>query len=184
MEQNRALILEQTLEQYSRWYNIDRKPEEELPLVAAAQFHEHAEGFVLVKKAQTWTADSHEYTFFFSVPRLTKAIYDECLAKTLELGMPLVEPKSGHRSTYIVMVVICDAADDDALRELKKCRISKSFQFSLKGWMEVHTAAVEVGKAEITANRAAYNTAKFLENVLRPQKRKRNKVKEFLLGRK
>lgn len=183
MDITRNELLERVLDTYSRWYDVERCDEKDLPLAATAQFHEHGTGYVLVKRAQTWVADRHEYTYFFTTDHLTKDIYDKLLAKTLELGEPLVNPVAGHMSTNIVMVVVCDSADEDALAALKKCRIKKSFQFSLKGWMEVQTAAIDVGKATITANAAAANTAKFLKNVAFPQTR-RETIFNRIFGRK
>jgi len=138
-------------------------------LAAVGEFHEMGSGYVLIKAAKTYTANRHEYVYFYSIPHLNLATYESCLARTRSLGEPRVEPVEGHMCTNIVMVVFCDTADADALEALKKCRIRKSFQFSFKGWMEVQTAAVEVGKAEITANFAGYNTAKFLKSVVDPK---------------
>ncbi len=177
MQQERDALLERILDYYSRWYDIERYEEPSAPLVASAAFHEHGTGYILVRKAEMWSADRHEYAYFFSLPHLTAELYQACLDKTLELGEPRVDPVSGHMCTSLVTVILCDAADEDALRALKKCRIRKSFQFSLKGWMEIHTAAVEVGKASITANGAARNTAKFLKSVLSPKRKKRGFLK-------
>lgn len=184
MDITRGEMLERVLNAYSRWYDIDRKNEESLPLAATAQFHEHATGYVLIKAAQTWAADRHEYTYFYSVSHLSMSVYEELLKQTLELGEPLVNPEKGHMSTNIVMVIVCDTADADALTALKKCRIKKSFQYSLRGWMEVQTAAIDVGKAEITANAAAGNTADFLKNVAYPQERRETSLFKRIFGRK
>lgn len=170
MEENRAELLERVLTVYGNWYNIDRKDEAEAPLVASGVFDEHGEAFMLIKKAKMWTADRHEYTFFFSVPHLDTACYEACLAKARELGEPMVKPGPNHMCSYVVMVILCDDADEAALAALKKCRIRKSFQFSLQGWMEVHTAAIEVGKASVTANSDGYHTAKFLKKIVCPEK--------------
>jgi len=172
LEETRITLLEKVLNAYGRWYNIERT-DASGALVAKAAYHENDQGYVLIKAAKTWSASRHEYAFFYSVPHLDKAVYEACLAQTRELGEPLVNPVKGHMSTYLVMVILCDTADADALEALKSCRIQKSFQFSLRGWMEIHTAAIEVGKASVTANSLGYNTAKFLKNILCPPKQRR-----------
>lgn len=177
MQLDRSALLERILDAYSRWYDIERYDGPDAPLAASAAFHEHGTGYILIRRAEMWSADRHEYAYFFSLPHLTEALYRDCLNKTLELGEPRVDPVSGHMCTSLVTVILCDTADEAALRALKKCRIRKSFQFSLKGWMEVHTAAVEVGKASVTANGAARNTAKFLKSVLSPKRKKRGFLK-------
>ena len=178
MEDTRAELLQKLLNSYSKWYDISLQPAESEPFVARGEFHEQAGGYMLVKSAQTWSADRNEYVYFFSVPHLTKADAEQFVNKARELGEARVNPDKNHMSSNIVMVALCDEADADALAAVKAVRIRKSFQFSLKGWMEVHAAVIEVGKTEVTANFAGYNTAKFLKSILCP------KAKRTLFGRK
>ena len=42
-------------------YDIVRIEEQGNPLAVKAAFHEHGTGYLLVKKAELWTADRHEY---------------------------------------------------------------------------------------------------------------------------
>jgi hypothetical protein len=67
-------------------------------------------------------------------------------------------------------VILCDTADEDAVETVKRYRHRKSFQFSLQGWMEVHTALVELGKDSVVSNPDGRQTAKFLKSVLHPPK--------------
>ena len=84
-----------------------------------------------------------------------------------------LEGKDAHMCTRLVAVFLCDSADQAAVEEIEKCRIYKSFQFSLKGWMEFHTAAIDFGKESVVSNRYGRETAKFLKSVLHPPKRRR-----------
>ena len=63
---------------------------------------------MLVKKAKLWDADSNEYVYIFSVPELTKELYERCKAYAYEEGMKLIDPKPGHMYSYITPVFICD----------------------------------------------------------------------------
>lgn len=176
MELTRETLLERMLTAYGPYYDIQRKQETDAPLVATAVFHEHGVGYVLIRKAEMWSADRHEYVYIYSVPHLTGKVCQRCLEQARKLGMEQIDPQPGHMSSYIVAVFFCDSAEDDAVEMIKKCRVRKSFQFSLRGWMEVHTALVELGKDSVTANPAGRNTAKFLKSVLHP------KVKQRLSG--
>ena len=78
----------------------------------------------------------------------------------------------GHMASYITAVFVCDTCDEDALKALKKCRIYKSFHFSLHGWMNFHAALVRVADSRIDANRSGHHVAKILKKVLYSQTRK------------
>ncbi|MDD6347553.1 MAG: hypothetical protein PUA52_06070 [Lachnospiraceae bacterium] len=175
-ELSREELQEKLLRVYSRWYDIDRCEASEEPLFATAEFHEHQTGFALVRKAEMWSADRHEYTYFFSMPELTPEIFEACMEKAKTLGLAKIDPESGHMCSYIAAVFLCDSADPEAVRALKRYRCRKSFQFSLKGWMEIHAAMMERGKDSIVANGDGRNTAKFLKNMLQKKPGKKHKV--------
>ena len=170
MDQARNEIVERLLDTYSSWYTLER-PEGEEPLTAKGEFHEHGTGYLFTKKAEMWTADCHEYLYIYSMPQLTTEAFTACLDRTRSLGEPLVQPQKNHKSTYLTMVIVCDTADEDALKALKKCRVRKSFHFSLYGWMEVHTAAVVLRGDTIVSNGDGRQTREFLKNVLHPRKK-------------
>lgn len=176
----RQEFLDIVLKSYAPYYDIETLENTEGPLVAKASYHEHGTGYLLVKKAELYTADKHEYVWFFSVPRLTGELYQSFLDQVVAEGLPMVDPKPGHMSTALSAVVICDEAGEDALAAAKKCRIRKSFQFSLRGWMEVQTVIAEMGRSEVTGNTFARDTAEFLKNLLHPRtEQKKEKLFKF-----
>ena len=77
----------------------------------------------------------------------------------------------GHMYSYITPIFICDQVDEDARKALKKCRIYKSFHFSLHGWMDFHAALVDLGHDRFDSNRAGKTTVKILKKVLLHQKK-------------
>ena len=81
----------------------------------------------------------------------------------------------GHMYTYITAVFVCDTSEDDAREALQKCRIYKSFHFSLHGWMDFHAAVLETGSGRITANRSGKCVEKVMKNVLFQKKKKRRR---------
>ena len=86
------------------------------------------------------------------------------------MGLAHIGP--GHMYTFISPIFICDTCDEDARRALKKCRIYKSFHFSLHGWMDYRTAVVELGRSRIDANQSGRSVAKILKKVLYPKGKK------------
>lgn len=171
-------LLDRILLSYASCYDIERVEEEDGPLVVRAAFHEHGTGYLLVKKAELWTADRHEYLWIYSLPRLTEEDFQRFVEQVRREGEPLVDPKPGHMSTSLVLMVLCDEAEAGALQAAKKSRIRKSFQFSLRGWMEVQTVIAEMRSAAVTENIYARDTAKFLKNLLQP-KAEQKKAKLF-----
>ena len=75
----------------------------------------------------------------------------------------------GHMASYITPIFICDTCDEAARKALKKCRIYKSFHFSLHGWMDHHTALVELSTGQIDGNLGGRHTANILKKVLYSQ---------------
>ena len=68
----RSELLEKVIQGYAPYYDIERTEDEQDLLRATAAYHEHGSGYLLSKKAVLYTADKHEYVWFFSVPGLTK----------------------------------------------------------------------------------------------------------------
>lgn len=173
MAMNRSELLEQIINACGVHYDIHRRDEADLPLAAECVYHEHQTSYMVVKKAEMWSAHRHEYWYLFTLPHLTAETAQQCIDKTLELGEPQVKPGKNHMCTNLVCVILCDSADEEGLKLLKKCRIRKSFHFSLHGWMEVQAAAAVLGKETTAANAAGRNAEKFLKTVLHPKPRHR-----------
>ena len=155
---------------YTRWYDVEIMPEESLPLAAKASFHETGTGYVLVRKAEMWTAEKHEYSYIYVLPDFTAADCEKLMEETLSMGEPLVDPKPGHMCTNISMIILCLSADEEARKALKKIRLKKSFKLSMHGWMEFHASAVIAGEERIISNPAGAPTARFLKKILYSKK--------------
>ncbi len=173
---SREEMLEKLLEAYSGYFDIERKEEQDFPLVASCHFHVRSAKYVLLKKAELWSANSNEHVYIFSVPELTEEIYRACEKKAYDLGMALIEPNKEHMYTYITAVFLCDACTGEAARLLKKCRIYKSFHFSLYGWMNFHTVLVRRGADTFPTNRSGRENAKLMKNIFMKQEKKKRSV--------
>lgn len=170
---DRTAMLNKILDRYAAWYDVERMETGEESLVAAAAYHEHTTGFALMRKAEMWSADRHEYVYFFSLPELTGESYDACFARAMALGEKLVEPKPGHMCTAISVVFLCDRVNEDAKQRVTRCRFRKSYRFSLWGWMEARICAVDLEESAVYANPAAHETERFMNNLLHPRPPKR-----------
>ena len=168
----RAEAADKLLDRYTGYFDITHADQTQTPLVATCDFHAHSEKYVLSKKAKLWEAGSHEYVFLFSVPHLTEDIYKSCRDYALENGMAKVEPGPTHMYSYITAVFLCDSCDDDARKALKRCRLYKSFRMSYWGWMDFHTAMVELPEEKVSSNASGHSAAQvFKQGLFHKQKK-------------
>ena len=165
LELNRDEILEKLLHSYEGYFDIERSDDFEPPLEAVCHFHVRSAKYVLLKKAELWSATSDEHVYIFSVPELTGELYHICEKRAYDEGMKLIDPKPGHMYTYITAVFICDNCTPEAKKLLKKCRLYKSFHFSLHGWMDFHTVLIQRGASDFPTNRSGKSNAKFMKNI-------------------
>ena len=99
---------------YQNDFDVRRCEEHEQPLAAQMDFYAESSKYVLSKKAKLWEANSFEYVYLFSVPHLTKEIYEACEKKAYEEGMARINPGPNHMYTYITALFLCDSCDEDA----------------------------------------------------------------------
>jgi len=155
---------------FAAYYDVNKVPDVQGPLVLRCDLHVNNQKYVLFKKNVIWEANCHEYVYLFSVPHLTYDIYKECEKLAYDAGMELIEPVPGHMYTYISCMIIADGAEPEAVKALKKCRLRKSFRFSLRGWMEFHTALLDLGSDRGYTNHPGREFAKLFKSII--QKRK------------
>jgi len=176
MQYTRESAIGRLLESYKAYYNITMFEEEQKPLTAICEFFQSSERYVLSKKANLWSANCEEFIYVYDIEHLTKEAFEKYRTFTWEDAMKRANIGPDHMYTYATAVFLCDTCQEDAREALKKCRLYKSFQFSLHGWMEFHTAVMEV-KAEnkITSNKGGKRVAEILKNVLLQNKKKRRR---------
>lgn len=164
---SREEIVNKLLKGYQTYYNIERNEDPDNYLAARCDYYEHAEKYVMSRKAELWSADSEEFLYLFNVPHLTPEIYERCKSFAYEDGMGRANIGPGHMYSYITAVIISDQADEDAVKALRKSRIHKSFHFSLHGWMDYRAALVVTEGGGISTNGAGRCVAKILKKVLK-----------------
>lgn len=158
---------------FRNYYDINEysHPGEEFP-VYRCDLHVQNQKYFITKKSVLWEANCHEYVYVFSVKHLTKDMYDRLEKYVLTEGEKLIEPKQTHMSTYLTLFVICDDAEKEAIKALKKCRIRKDYKLSLHGWMELHTALCICETGSFATNRSGREYKKLLRDI-----KKRNESK-------
>ena len=176
LELNREEILEKLIRSYEGYFDIERSNDMEPPLEAVCHFNVRSAKYVLLKKAELWSATSNEHVYIFSVTELAEEIYRTGEKKAYDEGMKLIDPKPGHMYTYITAVFICDTCTPEAKKLLKKCRIYKSFHFSLHGWMDFHTVLIQRGASDFPTNRSGKSNAKFMKNIFMKKNKKKRRV--------
>ena len=149
---------------YAAYYDIE-EIDDGTALKARCDYHMRDSQYVLVKKAELWAAENHEYLYLWDAGHLGADRVEEIFRRTLEDGEPRVKPHAQHMYTYLTAVALYDSADPDALTQLKKLKKRREFKLSLHGWMEFRIAAVDLSNGEITVNRAGKALAKDLRRL-------------------
>lgn len=135
-------------------------------LAASYAFHSRNECYMLSKKAKLWSAETHEYVYVFSVPKLSEDVYEECRRQACDLGMKNIRPHIEHMKSLVTALFVCDSMTDGAAQALKKTKMRKNFLFSFYGWMELRTAAVDLSSGNIAVNRAGSELKDFIRGNL------------------
>lgn len=165
--------VERLCDVYGGSFDITRCEEAELPLAAKMDFYVHNSKYVLSKKAKLWEANSFEYVYLFTVPHLTREIYEQCERLAYEQGRARIRPGPNHMYTYISAIFLCDSCDPEARKALKRCRRYESFRLSYWGWMDFHTALVVLPEEAVSTNASGHSAAQVLKRALfHKQKRK------------
>lgn len=165
MSQLHPAVAERLKNAYAAYYDIE-PIEDGTPLKALCSYHLRDSQYVLVKQAELWAAESHEYLYLFDLDRLDEEAVDRIYTRVLEDGEPRVKPHSQHMYTYLTAVVLYDSADPQALARLKKLKKRREFKLSLHGWMEFRIAAVDLSTADIATNRSGKLIAKDLKRLM------------------
>lgn len=150
---------------YAAYYDIE-EIDDGTPLKALCAYHSRDSRYVLVKKAELWAAENHEYLYLWDVERLDAALVDGIFHRVLEDGEPRINPHSQHMYTCLTAVVLYEQAEPAALERLKKLKRRREFKLSLHGWMEFRIAAVALSTGEIVTNRAGKAIEKDLKRLV------------------
>ena len=85
----RDTLLARLSEAYTAYFDVE-PVQDGSPLKALCAYHSRGSQYVLIKKAELWAAETHEYLYLYSLPRLDFTSLVELQARTLEDGMPRI----------------------------------------------------------------------------------------------
>lgn len=166
MALEREAAVERLLKGYEAYYNVYRMPEEDAPLAARCEYFEHLENYIISKRAEVWSANNEEFLYLVSVPHLTKDEFIRIKDQIIKDGMERLHVGPGHMCSVISPIFICDSCDEEARKALRKCKVYKTFKFSIHGWADGRMAVVELDSGKITTNRSGHALSKLLRKSL------------------
>ncbi|MDE6736376.1 MAG: hypothetical protein K2J50_02610 [Treponemataceae bacterium] len=157
-------VLQKLLRSFERYYDVKTEGVA-APFVAEAEFHAHAQQYVLVKTAHIADIDSNEYVFFAQERALTCARLAELDGSAWSAGLSRVTPYMGHRCSDIALIIVAETIDDDAFARIKKTRHSKSYRCSLYGWSNFRALAYETSSGRVAYNRLGKDLRRLVGNL-------------------
>ena len=86
-------------------------------------------------------------------------------AFALEDGLPRVHPHKEHQHTDIKVILVADHFDAETRKLVQKKSFSKSYHFSLWGFSNLLTAAVDLGEGKAYPNKVGHDLEKFFRKL-------------------
>ena len=163
-EQTLQGYLDQLLEAYSHYYNVERDVTVEGgSYPAAATFFLRDENYLLSKKKVLSAFEQYDYTYFYLTEHLDAATLAQQIEISRNDGLGRIRPHKEHMSSMVSLVILADTIDPEAKELIKKTRFTKNFRLALHGWMEFHIAAMEISTNRFLSNPAGKGARKTLE---------------------
>lgn len=147
------IVLDRLLAAHETWFDVSRDHAFGGRVFPGyAEFHSSAEKYVLSKRAKLWEVNAHEYLFFEVVERLTQPLFGELEAFMTTKALDKVQLNPEHMTSYLSLVVIADAVDEDVRRAVKKTRFRKNFKLGFEGWADLRVAVIDLATSSILTN--------------------------------
>ena len=157
---------------YTAYYNIYKQGlPSELPMVFLGEYFQRGEKYWLSKNIPIYGNETNEYVYAFSAPLIDGETAKKCIDYALEDGLPRVKPHKEHQYTNIKVIFIAEKYDSEAIEEIKKRKFQKSYHYSLWGYSNLITAAVDVNAEKVYVNRAGDEMKKYFKKLFAAQKK-------------
>lgn len=169
----REKFLEILRDSYSAYYNVvDTDAPADIPLAFRADYFSRSEKYWLNKKNVIWGNETNEYAYIFSAPEFTKELIEKCTDFALDDGLPRVKPHKEHQYTNVKVVFIADRLDEKEVKPLTKKEFSKSYRFSLHGFTNLLSGAVDLETQRTYTNRAGHSLEPFFNKLFAAREEK------------
>ncbi len=169
----RQKFLEILRDSYSAYYNIvDMEAPDDIPLVFRADYFSRSEKYWLSKKNIVWGNETNEYAYIFSAPEFSKELIEKCTDFALADGLPRVKPHKEHQYTNVKVVFIADRIDENEIKPMVKREFSKSYRFSLHGFTNLLSGAVDLETQKTYTNKAGHSLVPFFKKLFAAREEK------------
>ncbi len=152
------------LDAYRAYYDVRESSDVE-PFLAEAEFRLHDEEYFLIKAAKVTEYDSSEQVFFAAADRLTAEDYRDLEKIAWEEGLDRAVIGEHHRSSDVVLLIVCGAIEPAAAAAIRKARQYKSYRLGLRGYSHLRTLAYVPAAGETVHNRMGANLQKVIDNI-------------------
>ncbi len=161
-------VLPRLLASYTAYYDVNRR-DPAPPFVAEAVFHSHEEGFFLVHSARLSEAETNEYVFFALEKVLTLSRLEELSRIAWDTGMARVKPHASHRSSDVILEILADRIEPDAMAQIPGLKFYRSYRFTLQGWSHFRLFALEVPSGAWACNHQGKHLKKIFAGLTEPK---------------
>lgn len=157
---------------FAAYYNIIPDSDADgLPLDFRADYFSRAEKYWLSKKITIWGNETNEFAYIFSDSTFDKETVDKCIDYALKEGLPRVKPHKEHQYTNIKVIFVADSFDRDIAKYIQSRKFSKNYKFSLHGFTELKTAAVDIAKEKAYPNMAGHELTEYFSKLFAANKK-------------
>ena len=165
MSMDREQFLKILEDSFTAYYDIEEQENPELPLAFRGDYRKRDEHYWITKSMPIWGNETGEFAYVFSAERFTPELAERCIAFALEDGLPRVKPHKEHQRTDVKVILVADRFDQETRKLVQKKSFSKSYHFSLWGFSNLLTAAVDLGEEKAFPNKAGYSLEKYFRKL-------------------
>ena len=139
---------------------------------AYGYFFSHVEKYVLVRKANMWSADSYEHVLFANPKELTQTHleeYRQAIEEYIEPALILKGeklPEPNHMYSYItIAVVTAKALSPEIKKAVRKFKFEKSYMHGIRGYSQARIAVVSMEDEAVCVNSMGRSLKKMYRGV-------------------
>ena len=139
---------------------------------AYGYFFSHVEKYVLVRKANMWSADSYEHILFADPEELTDGHleeYRQAIAEYIEPTLILKGeslPEPNHMYSYITIAVVTAKALSKKIKKaVRKFKFEKSYMHGIRGYSQARIAVVSMEDEAVCVNSMGRSLKKMYRGV-------------------
>ena len=161
----REVFLKILEDSFSAYYDIFPQKHDELPLAFRCDYKKLDKKYWLTKSIPIWSNETGEFAYVFAAESFDPDLADRCITWALEDGLPRVKPHKEHQHTDVKVILIADRFDEATRKLVQEKYFSKSYHFSLWGFTNLLTAAVDLSREKAFPNKAGYSLEKYFSKL-------------------